>query len=239
MSEIVLTDRTNKRPASTILEGTAKRNAACVVTESTHPVSEFGLQEKGASTIADAAFWREKYEALERDNNEYLKDMEDQTAISKEKERNLVEYVKILEQKVQLMSEKPGAKAAVAAAEVNTAVAAETPIVSAPSAPGAVCIVDTESAKLKDQLKCFKLLTNMSVEATEGGEECTCTVRNRARKRLVKFSIGPSGEAGGCEFKPVANAHVLPEYLQSVVAFEPTLAPALLADVLSALYSEE
>jgi len=213
-------------------ENSKKRDNTCLVSETDSIVADFGSND--VKNIAhDAAFWREKYETLDKENNEHVKDLKDQLLISKEYEKKLTECVKLLEAKVKLLSKKNPPENNTEARTIVKPVAASVSE-SVPSTDAA------ELVKLKDLVKAYKLLTNLSIDPSDSGE-LVCTARNRAKKRLVKFTVtrGDEEEEGNdCTYAPMANAHTLPEYLQAELKFESVLTPALIGDVLTTLYTD-
>ena len=103
-------------------------------------------------------------------------------------------------------------------------------------------VQDTNTNKYKEQVQYYKFLTNISLELEDNGKTCVCTARNRAKKRLTKFSLTKAIEqekSNELNYAPLANAHLLPEYLQTELTFEKDLSTVLVADVLSALYNDE
>lgn len=212
-------------------DASRKRNNACTVSEGTELIENLGKQRHVDNAVNDPTFWREKYEALERDNDEQMQDLQDQALINATKERKLNEYIRLLE-------EKCGGKLP------------EAPV-SAASSSAAATADASEAASLRQQLQRYKLLTGMSVEpSADKINEFVCTVRNRAAKKLVKFAItmpaegssASSSNSGECSHRPMANTHSqhLPAYLtEGEVEFEAPLAPALLGDVLTALYADD
>ena len=98
-------------------------------------------------------------------------------------------------------------------------------------------------------------------KGADGKEEFVCTVKNSVQKRAVRFALSmlldeedlirqrkkrkDTGESevdeeiSAITYTPRANVEMLPDYLQSVLSFEPDMAPVLLSDVLGALYEDE
>ena len=68
-----------------------------------------------------------------------------------------------------------------------------------------------------------------------------CTVKNRSMQRVTKFKITErEGEQNeNMEFKPLANADFLPEYLRAHINFEAEMAPVILGDVLQNIFTED
>ena len=246
LQKAVLGNRANKRALEAECSG--PNNKRVMVTESESVIAEFGRDVGPAPGVAGdaAAIWRAKYEQLEADSRESLSDAQDHLTLSREKEKQLYECVRILEEKITLL--KAGGMVPVLPA------VAPVPEAASSSAPASAAQI-AEAARLKEHLKCYKLLTGMSVDPGPGPGPShprlvVCTVRSRAKKRLVKFELSLPAEGGGegegegegegreCTYRLLANPQSLPEYLQAESSFELALAPALLADVLSALHGD-
>lgn len=211
-------DKENSLNIASAVNVGIKRSHECLVTE-----SEENLLKFGENKIApDAAFWKEKYDSLDKNISEQVDILNRKVSILEDKESKMINYIKLLEQKHGVSE-----SCIPSLLESTHSVADEAKVL-----------------KLKNELKCLKLLTGASIDLTEKNK-MICTVRNREMKKLVKFQLTsklddisqytPKDEI---IYQPIANSDSLPEYLQGEVAFGSNLAPAMMGDVLTCLYDE-
>ena len=195
-----------------------KRNHGCLVTESEQNLSQFGDNK----ITPDASFWKEKYESLDKNISEQVDILNSKVNILQDKESKMLNYIKLLEQKNNIND-----------SAIPTLLSSFTSVAD-----------ESKMLKLRNEVKCFKLLTGVSMD-TNIDNKVICTVRNREKKRLVKFELSSELDdisqyttKDELTYKPVANSDSLPEYLQGEVAFGSTLAPAMMGDILTCLYDE-
>lgn len=180
-------------------------------------VKEDNKEEEIASEVA---FWREKYESLRLVKFGAEEELEAQLELMTEREGKLEKYSTLLEQKIEIMNES-------------------NPLQSR----------DDLNVKLdgyRKKLLFFETMTSMTVKC-EDNDEYICTVKNKLKKVATRFKIVLndcdettvlSAEAPDLQYAPIANATLLPEYLQSEISFEANMAPVLIGDILQALYDD-
>lgn len=143
-----------------------------------------------------------------------------QLELHMEKERKLCECIELLEQKIRKIV-KHARNGYLSDEEHTTSMSSE----------------DEKNLIESQQLVAlYQQLTGATV--TREGDAYTCTVKNKSTRQMVCFSLKTCAD-DSFEMVPDANAHLLPEYLQTGVTFAKTLAPLMLADVLSGLFAEE
>ena len=168
----------------------------------------------------EVTFWRDKYETLKLVKSSAEKELETQLELMTEREAKLEIYAKLLEQKIEIMKE---------------------------------CGHQQPRGDLNDKLdgyrkklSFFEMMTSMTVKCDENCEY-VCTVKNKLKKTATRFKIVTSDESDesvltttvtDVQYAPIANADLLPEYLQSEISFEIAMAPVLLGDILQSLYED-
>jgi hypothetical protein len=164
----------------------------------------------------DADFWKKKYLEVKTLRDEAEDDLDQQILISKERETALLRYSDLLQQKIRIMQGKSG----------DSVIDSKT--------DGKLYAEKVESQR--KLLSFFELMTSMTVTEEQG--TMVCTLKNRVKRKALRFSIKDSG-IDDLDYVPKANIDVLPEYMQSELTFERNMAPVLLADALQALYDDD
>lgn len=169
----------------------------------------------------EITFWREKYESLRMVRMGAEEELEAQLELMTEREGKLERYAELLEKKIEILNERN------------------------PSQPK-----DDLSEKLdgyRKKLCFFETMTSMTVKCEEN-ESYICTVKNKLKKVAVRFKVVMSDDTTkdaadnteqDVQYTPLANANLLPEYLQSEISFETNMAPVLTGDILQSLYEED
>jgi hypothetical protein len=196
------------------------RGKVCEVTmdENGKSRSWGGARGKGAShsngkeLSAEAKFWKSKWEQLQREQNEEEEDLEHLVEITTEREAKLIELARLLERKVDL---------------IMTSEASDSETYS----------------KLEVQrklLRFYELMTGLTLQETDRETEMLCTIKNRSRRLVTRFAIElPADEDHDALFSPLANSHLLPEYLRAQISCARERIPAALSDVLLKMFDEE
>ncbi len=186
-----------------------------------------------AAAGAAAGEWQQKYEALlalrMTEPEEQLAGALARAAARDSAQTKLIEH---------LQAQLAAAPAPDAAPAANAAAAA-APSAASASAPAAAARI----AALESTLAQFAALTGLQLEVApaedgSGDAVVSCTARNAAARRAVKFELRtPAGGAGEVEYTPVANAHMLPEYMRDELAFGAEQCPMFIAKVVNALHA--
>lgn len=162
-----------------------------------------------------AEYWKKRFEALQRETDEQLRDLEKQIQLSAESESKLKRYSALLDQKVKTLERKlQETQQAPTEADAATATATATELIAF-----------------------YDRMTSMSVSLSN--EVFTCTVKNAIKRQATVFTISSDKEKDLIHFHPTVNIDMLPEYLRAQIAFEPNMAPVLMGDILQSLYEEE
>jgi hypothetical protein len=177
---------------------------------------------------AEAAFWKAKFEEVQKLQNDAEDDLASQAKIHKEREASLEQYANLLAQKVQSLE---------SGVRVGEVVANKTGTEASTSG----------NHKEKRIIDFFELVTGMTIQEqmdeqyNDGTPKYICTMKNVLERKATRFSIAPAEENPMAEldFTPLANVDVLPEFLQQDITFERAMAPAMFAAALSALYEDE
>ena len=175
---------------------------------------------KDEEVSSEVSFWRDKYESLRLVKFGAEEELEAQLELMTERELKLEKYSTLLEQKIDIMNES-------------------NPLQTK----------DDLNMKLdgyRKKLLFFEAMTSMTVKC-EDNDTYICTVKNKLKKVATRFKIVMddcdektvmSTEAPDVQYAPIANATLLPEYLQSEISFESNMAPVLIGDILQALYED-
>ena len=106
--------------------------------------------------------------------------------------------------------------------------------------------IDQKLDGYRKKLSFYEALTSMTIKC-EDNEEYVCTVKNKLKRIATRFKIILPGDLDekdssnspvDIQYLPIANANLLPEYLQSEISFQENIAPVLLGDILHSLYNE-
>ena len=169
---------------------------------------------------SEVAFWRDKYESLRSVKVGAEEELEAQLELMTEREVKLEKYAKLLERKIEIMNET-GQKQ----------LSGE---------------IDQKLDGYRKKLSFYEALTSMTIKCEEN-EEYVCTVKNKLKRIATRFKIVLPGDLDekdssnspvDIQYLPIANANLLPEYLQSEISFQENIAPVLLGDILHSLYNE-
>mmetsp|Transcript_19465 Transcript_19465/g.18793 ORF Transcript_19465/g.18793 Transcript_19465/m.18793 type:complete len:222 (-) Transcript_19465:35-700(-) len=159
---------------------------------------------------SEVAFWKDKYEKLRIVKSGNEEEMEIQLEVVAEREMKLEKYSKLLEEKIETLKMKNLGQ------------------------------LDKESTDKLDtyrkKLSFYETMTSMTLKCEDNGEHI-CTVKNRVKKVATRFKINFNDE--DIQYVPIANAALLPEYLQSELSFDEHMAPVLVGDILQSLYKED
>ena len=102
---------------------------------------------------------------------------------------------------------------------------------------------------VQEENRLYKLMSGLEISvakeapASASGEGFACKVFNpetlvKAGFRISSTKDNNSNEGGMMKFEPTENAEVLPRFLHNPIEFEPSQCPALLQNVLKAIFSE-
>lgn len=162
------------------------------------------------------AFWKRKHEEQQVEE----KKREEQLNLCLEKYTSLQNYVTLLEQR--------GDKAMKIPTEKERSL---------------------DLLKAQKIIKFYETLTGTTVKENktvdEDKDSYICTTKNSIKKVGSQFQIdldkitNGGTKAQNLYFRPLANADMLPEYLQSSIEGESIMAPVLMGDVLAALYDDD
>lgn len=158
---------------------------------------------------SEVAFWKDKYEKLRIVKTGNEEEMETQLEVVAEREMKLEKYSKLLEEKIETLKIKNLGQ------------------------------IDKESTDKLDtyrkKLSFYETMTSMTLKC-EGNGEYICTIKNRVKKVATRFKINLNDE--DILYIPIANAALLPTYLQSELSFDEHMAPVLVGDILQSLYED-
>lgn len=180
-------------------------------------VKDESLHEEVSSEVT---FWRDKYESLRLVKFSAEEELETQLELMTEREAKLETYAKLLEQKIEIMKE------------------------SGHQQPRGD--LNDKLDGYRKKISFFEMMTSMTIKC-EGNSEYVCTVKNKIKKAATRFKIVTGEESvepvlpatlPDVQYTPMANADLLPEYLQSEISFETAMAPVLLGDILQSLYED-
>jgi hypothetical protein len=161
--------------------------------------------------------WQEQYELVRRLNDETEKDLQDLLQLKKKSDVAFEQKIKLLDQKLSDISES------VNHLEQKKKARSES----------------DETRKLRKERDIYRILTGLRLQE-DGDDRYICTLNNCSSGDLVKFAISTSGTGNGdVEYEPIENSHLLPEFLQSNLAFDQELGPIMLGDMISSLFPPE
>jgi len=194
-----------------------KSGKLCEVTLTEGVLLPFGNNSSSKELTAEAKFWKKKFETLKRDRNEEEEDLEHLIEVSAEREAKLIELARLLERKIDLM------------------------MTGGSSSSG-----DGKYAKLEMQRKLLRMYELMSAltiaESDKNDGEVLCTMKNKMRRLVTRFSfvMPPANEPDGeVLYTPLANAHLLPEWLRSQISCKKAMMPVIISEVMHELFAEE
>jgi hypothetical protein len=94
--------------------------------------------------------------------------------------------------------------------------------------------VEVKKTEQDDSILFYQKMTGMRVKAL--GDKRVCIFFNSNKEKKIEFTISENSATDEYEYEPIGDASELPEYMQSALAFDKSMAPALVADVLAALH---
>ena len=198
--------------------------------------------EGSLASDEEVIYWKKRFKDLKNNKDPLMKSLESDMLAAFDREDQALAYVRKLESKIERL-ETRGSDAGIKTKELTEKIESR-----------------------RKRLDFMEWFTGMSIKREEkkgvdGKEEFVCTVKNAVQKKAVRFTLSmlldeedlirqrkrrkdtgeseADDEVSAITYTPRANADMLPEYLQSVISFEPDMAPVLLSDVLGALYEEE
>ena len=164
--------------------------------------------------------WFEKYEQICQDLKESENELENMT----KKTANYSALVKLLERKIEQLSEKGGSSSGTVTDEE----------------------LHHKLKMLRRKEIFYESMTAMSVNCDNMNDEYMCTVSNGRDGLTARFKlqykeaelVGGIIHSSDVQYEPLGNLSQLPEYLQSELSFEPKMLPVVMADVLNELYKD-
>ena len=161
---------------------------------------------------AESIFWREKYEKLRAEHSAGAEEIENQLAITIEREEKLDKYAKLLEKKIEKLLD------------------------SAPQSSSSDLIDKLDAMRKK--LEFYESMTSMVVKM-ESDDQYICTAKNTKRKVSTRFKIVFNEGGSQIDVAPVANPNLLPDYLREEIECEVAMLPVIMGDVLQQLYPND
>lgn len=171
---------------------------------------------------SDLVDWHEQYEVIRRLNHETEKDLHDILELKKKSDVTFEQKIKLLEQKLILTNEtmqsyEIGQKKMKVHHQENDI---------------------NEIKRLQKEIEIYQMLTSIKLKEEENGR-FLCMLKNENTKKFVKFAILATSNNEDVEYEPIANTDLLPDYLQSNLAFERALGPVMLGDAITSLFPPE
>ena len=161
---------------------------------------------------AESIFWREKYEKLRAEHSAGAEEIENQLAITIEREDKLDKYAKLLEKKIEKLLD------------------------SAPQASSNDLIDKLDAMRKK--LAFYERMTSLTVKM-DSDDQFICTTKNNVKKVSSRFKIVLKEGEPNIDFAPIANPNLLPEYLREEIECESAMLPVIMGDVLQSLYDDK
>jgi sRNA-binding regulator protein Hfq len=164
--------------------------------------------------------WHEQYEVIRRLNHETERDLHDILELKKKSDVTFEQKIKLLEQKLSLTNDT------IQSFEGQKKMKLQHND-------------ENEIQRLRKEIEIYQLLTGVKLKG-EGDGRYLCTLENENTKKHVQFAIiSTSNTEEDIEYEPITNSELLPEYLQSNLAFERALGPIMLGDAITSLFPPE
>lgn len=199
-----------------------KRRAPCTVTEGGSEIDCDLLDGDVKENILGTS-WREKYEAIKNEKVETSAAVYEEVEFLKKKDMEYQMCIKTLED--QLARDNNESRNVVPADDAATVTNAQH---------------DTNLQTCMDKIKFYEVITGMRINLKDEGVTM-CTVKNKKKRIMTKFTISEQGktiDTPTLVYQPIANVSLLPDYLKAEIGFSPDLTPALIGDVIAAVFDE-
>jgi hypothetical protein len=160
--------------------------------------------------------WQEQYELVRRLNDETEKDLQDLLQLKKKSDVTFEQKIKLLDEKLSATIEAVGDLKSKKKSRSES----------------------EETKSLRKERDIYRILTGLRLKE-ESENRYICTLNNPSTGESVKFGLSTSLASGGgddVEYEPIENSHLLPEFLQSNLAFDQELGPIMLGDMISSLF---
>lgn len=182
----------------------------------------------------EVSYWQEKCSKIQRMRDEAENDLTELRRLKEESDNIFTKKITLLEQKLSLTSEE-----LVRLSTNNNSSSSSSSTNNNTSQNSQICQNCQNCDELKKQNNIFELLSGIKLKKIGEENKYLCTIKNETTKTVVKFTISINSNTNEVEYEPISNSNILPEYMRSSLAFDKTMGPMLLADLLSSIYPQD
>lgn len=192
-----------------------------------------GSKKRGVEVITlndkneEVEYWKEKCLKIQKMRDDAENDLKEIRHLKEETDQLFNQKIQLLEEKISLKSDE-----LVSLSKPTPSTVANTTTANTTSTTCQNC------EELKKQQHIYEILSGIKMKKV-GEDKYVCTIKNNTTKVNLKFNISATSSDDEVEYEPITNSEIFPEYMRSSLAFEKSMGPTLLGDLLATLFPPE